>query len=215
MLRIITALVPILIASMISAGQTAPAQAETTKPDDYAAMVAKLKKGDTKIDFHALRIAYSETSDANPYGARLETRRSMNVAVQQQRCGEAIKIADEILKTTYLSPDVHAALSACMRAAGEIGKADFHKGVYLGLINSILSQGDGRTPDSAYIVISIEEEYAVMRALGLSVWAQQQMRRGEHSFEVLSGSNDKAKQTSKVFFNIDIPAALERRRMAK
>jgi hypothetical protein len=60
-------------------------------------------------------------------------------------------------------------------------------------------------------VISIEEEYAVMRALGMAVWSQVQSRRGDHYFEILSGSSDKNGQSINVYFNIDIPIFLERK----
>jgi len=196
-------------------GQSTQATANSNKRSAYETLLERLTAGDTKIDFGVLRLAYAETASANPYGTSHETRRRMNAAVIEQRCDEALKIADQILSSNYLSPDTHIAKSTCYRRAGDSAKADLHKAIYLGLINSIVALGDGLKPETAYRVISIEEEYAVMRALGLTVWKQEQFRRGEHAYEVLSGTNDKAGKSITIYFNIDIPAALERRKGLK
>jgi hypothetical protein len=132
--------------------------------------------------------------------------------VIEKRCDEAIKIADAILAATYLSPDTHAAKSSCYRIAGDNAKADFHKAIYLGLINSILAKGDGNSPETAYTVVTVEEEYAVMRALGFTVWAQAFVHQGEHVFDTLAGTDDKTKTTAKLYFNVDIPLGNEKQR---
>ena len=204
-------LVGLLVLSSTFQAQTSP---PTTASDNYENLLAKLTAGDTKIDFTALRLAYTRSKNADPYGADHDKRRQMNAAVIENRCDEAMKIADALLAVIYLSPETHAAKSACYRAAGDNAKAEFHKAIYLGLINSILARGDGSSPGTAYVVITTEEEYAVMRALGLTVWNQQYVRNGEHMFELLSGTDDRNKRTAIVYFNVDIPLAIEKQRNA-
>jgi len=187
--------------------QTASVQA---KPNNYDELLAKLAAGETKIDYKQLRVAYSGSKDAGPYGSSHEARRAMNAAVLEKRYADAIRMADDILKTTYLSPDAHVAKSICYAAQGDVQKAEFHKAVYLGLINSILASGDGTKPETAYIVITVEEEYSVMKALGFTVWAEAIARQGEHTFDLLSATNEKTKQTGKFYFNLDYAAALLR-----
>lgn len=74
---------------------------------------------------------------------------------------------------------------------------------YRGLIESILASGDGRTPNTAYLVISIAEEYSVMRALQLRPTEQALLDGGIDAFSVESDAG-----TDKVYFN---PAAHFRR----
>ena len=38
---------------------------------------------------------------------------------------------------------------------------------YSGLIGSVLKTGDGKTQESAFVTISVDEEYAILYALGL------------------------------------------------
>jgi len=184
----------------------------TVAVSSYDVLLTKLTAGDTKIDFAALRFAYSRSKNADPYGADHDRRRQMSAAVLENRCDEAMKIADALLAIIYLSPDTHAAKSACYRAAGDNAKADLHKAIYLGLINSILAKGDGNSSETAYTVITIEEEYAVMRALGFSVWGQQYIHKDEHTFDILSGTDERKSRTAKVYFNVDIPLSIEKQR---
>ena len=193
-------------------GQSTSLTQPAKTADAYETLLARLTGGDTKMDYTSLRLAYSRSKDANPYGANHDVRRQMNAAVIEKRCDDAIKMADAMLASIYLSPDAHVAKSTCYRAAGDNVKADFHKAIYLGLINSILAKGDGNSTDTAYTVITIEEEYAVMKALGYTAWAQTFVRQGEHTFDVVSGTDDRSKSSAKFYFNVDIPLALEKDR---
>ena len=199
----------LLFAPSLLRGQASPPSASV---ENYESLLAKLTAGDTKIDFTALRLAYSRSKNADPYGTDHDKRRQMNAAVIEKRCEEAMKMADALLTSIYLSPDAHVAKSNCYRAAGDSAKADFHKAIYLGLINSILAKGDGTTAESAYTVVTIEEEYAVMKALGYTAWAQTFVRQNEHTYDVVSGTNDRSKSSAKFYFNVDIPLALEKER---
>jgi hypothetical protein len=199
----------LIFAPRLLPGQATPPSAPA---ENYESLLARLTAGDTKIDFTALRFAYSRSKNADPYGTDHDKRRQMNAAVIEKRCDEAIKMADALLASIYLSPDAHVAKSNCYRAAGDNAKADFHKAIYLGLINSVLAKGDGATVGSAYTVVTIEEEYAVMKALGYTAWAQIFLRQGEHTFDVVSGTDDRSKSSAKFYFNVDIPLALEKER---
>jgi hypothetical protein len=202
----------LLFAAAAFHGQSTSLTQSAKTADAYETLLAKLTGGDTKIDYTSLRLAYSRSKDANPYGADHDARRLMNEAVIEKRCDEAMKMADALLASIYVSADAHVAKSTCYRAAGDNGKADFHKAIYLGLINSILAKGDGNSTETAYTVITIEEEYAVMKALGYTAWEQTFVRQGEHTFNVVSGTDDRSKSSAKFYFNVDIPLELEKER---
>ena len=175
----------------------------------YYDLLAKLQGGDTKIDFRALRIAYSATDDASAYGSDRDERQVMNKALSDKKYKDAIKSADKILKTDYVNPYAHAAKAIAYRELGDAAKSEFHKAVYLGLINSIVAGADGKTPETAYVVISTEEEYAVMQALGYQAGGQSLQNSGGHTFDVLRGTDAKTGKPVTVYFNIDIVWALE------
>lgn len=186
----------------------------TSDQGSYEIIALKLKAGDTKIDFRALRVAYADSKEALAAGSSHLTRRAMNTALLNRQFDETIRIGLDILKNVYISPDTHAALSRAYSEIGDRQKAEFHKTVYLGLVNSIIASGDGKSPETAYNVVTTEEEYAVMRALGLSVWSQEIVWHGGRWYETLSATNTKTNQTVKIWFNIDIPRSVHTRTAA-
>jgi Domain of unknown function (DUF4919) len=100
--------------------------------------------------------------------------------------------------------DAQIAASLAYAGSGDTAKGDFHKAVYLGLVNSILDSGDGKTPDTAYVVISTHEEYVTLRALGLQPAGQALSNAGVHAFDIMTATDPKTKTQQKIYFNIDI-----------
>ena len=60
-----------------------------------------------------------------------------------------------------------------LKETGRQEESDLHLAWYKGLAESVLSSGDGRTPQSAWVVISVYEEYAVLRGLRVKPVSQQ------------------------------------------
>jgi Domain of unknown function (DUF4919) len=188
--------------------------AATAKADPYDTLISKLRSGETAIDYRELRHAYAARKDADGAGSDHLVRRTMNVALAEKRYQDTIKIAEGILATVYISPDTHAALSRAYTELGDPKKAAVHKAIYLGLINSVLAEGNGETFATAYKVVTVEEPYAVMRALGFSVWGQVTGTKSGQWFEIISVTDPKTSTSFKVYFNIDIPRSIQARMAA-
>jgi len=199
----------IAVSSFVAAGQAVSETAKVGKLPKYEELLAKVQGGDTKIDYKALRIGYSQSKDADPFGSDRDLRGTMNKALADKNYKDAIKSAEAILKDTYVNPYAHLAEAIAYNELKDSGKYEFHKAVYLGLINSILDGADGKTPETAYTVISTEEEYAVMQALKYQVSGQSLNHKGEHTFDVLHGVDSASGAKVDVWFNIDIVWAME------
>jgi hypothetical protein len=63
--------------------------------------------------------------------------------------------------------DAHFVSAVALSQLDREAEAQEHARWFRGLLASVLGSGDGRTPHTAYAVISIPEEYAVLRALRL------------------------------------------------
>ena len=189
------------LCSFAAFGQKAePVKADTSYDD----LVAKVKAGDTTVDFKAMRIAFSKTKAYSPYGNESDPVKAAFAAIEQKKFKDAIKKTDESLKQCYIDMDAHVAASIAYKGLGDTVKSDFHKAVYLGLVNSILSSGDGKTPETAYLVISTHEEYITFRALGLGAGGQALVHLNEHSYDVQTSADPTTKAAMKIYFNIDI-----------
>ena len=184
-------------------------KAEEAKPTgakltakDYEDLLDKLKKGDTNIDYKTFRLAFTETKAFSPYGGS-EVRKQMNEALNKDDYKEALKIAEERLKTYYVDIDAHFVAHIAHKELGNTEKAEFHRDVARGLLESILNGADGKTAKTAYFVISIREEYIVMAYKDLRVSMQSLKMEDGHTFDVLSGTNPETKETGSFYFNID------------
>ena len=201
-------------------GANAPAQSvatintgggKTASTASYETLIAKLKAGETSIDYRELRRGYAERKDAVGAGSDHLVRRTMNVALAEKRFQDVLKIAEGILSTVFISPDTHVALARAYAELGDAKKAAVHKAIYLGLINSVLAEGNGETPVTAYQVVTIEEAHAVMRALNLSVWGRGTMVQDTKWYEVISATDQKTGTIVKLHFNIDTPRSIQAR----
>ena len=68
--------------------------------------------------------------------------------------------------------------------------------------------GDGTSPEQAFTVITVGEEYATMRAFALQVTGQALVEAPPHSYDRLTVT-DGAGQTHTVFFLVDRVMAAE------
>ena len=121
-----------LLISIVLLGLPASAYSQgpmggTVELGPYENIVLKLRSGETKVNFRDLRFAYADSKDALASGSSHLTRRAMNTALLNRRYNEVVRIAGDILKAVFISPDTHAALSVAFRELGENQKADFHK----------------------------------------------------------------------------------------
>jgi hypothetical protein len=118
---------------------------------------------------------------------------------------EAISTADSILSENFVDINAHLYCGYAYRQIKDTTKADFHYSIYEELIKSISASGDGRSPGTAFIVITTKEEYAFIDALGLDHTQQSLSTKDGHFFDILETTDRETKEKYTIYFNIDIP----------
>ncbi|HEX8368039.1 MAG TPA: DUF4919 domain-containing protein [Pyrinomonadaceae bacterium] len=176
---------------------------EKTSAKDYEDLLGKLKKGDTNIDFKKLRFAFTETKNYSPYGNRSEDGEKMSQAFREKNYKDALKSAEKVLETSYVDINAHFIAAVASKEAGNNEKFEFHKKVYLGLINSIINGKDGKSAKTAFEVIYVPEEYALLNYLGYRRGSQTLVNENGSKFDVLTVTNPENNETLKLYFNID------------
>jgi len=68
-----------------------------------------------------------------------------------------------------------------------------------------LKSGDGKSIESAYVVIATDEEYALFNVLGLRGVSQALVNDKDHNYDRMDAVDRKTNQTTTFYFNIDIP----------
>ena len=177
---------------------------DSPKPS-YAALLERARKSDATVDFKEMRMAFTETPDYSPYGGDRETRKQMFAALNAKQFDQAVESAGKILAKNFVETNAHFVSYVAHRELGHAEKSTFHKFMFDGLVKSITSSGDGKTTETAFVVISTDEEYTLFNVLGLRAVDQALVSQNGHSFDRMTASNPKTNETVVYFFNIDKP----------
>ncbi|MCA1633821.1 MAG: DUF4919 domain-containing protein [Acidobacteria bacterium] len=170
----------------------------------YEALRERAKKGDQTVDYKEMRLAFFETPEYSPLTGMIDNR-ALNIALGQGDYAGAIKTADAILKKNFVDLNAHMVAHIGYRQTGNEEKASFHRSIADALLNSIKSTGDGKSTDTAYEVISISEEYAMFRGMGLRPVKQALVNEKGHAFDAITVVDPKTKQEAIIYFNVDKP----------
>jgi hypothetical protein len=150
--------------------QSSAPQSVTPEPTTYALLVDRVKAADRTVDFTELRMAFTETPVYS--GMMMGFYQPLWRTLNARDFEGALKIADRVLQQNYAEPNAHMVAAAAHRELGHTEQAEFHSFVADGLLQSVTSQGDGKTAETAYHVIDISEEYALFRSMSLTLKAQ-------------------------------------------
>jgi hypothetical protein len=180
-----------------------PAAAQPT----YESLLEKARRGDPGLDFTALRMAYAARL-AKATAADPELRKKMFAALHQDQWAAVIELGNQVLAQNYLDVDAHMFVAYAYEKSQQPEKAAPHRTMGNGLMKSILASGNGRSLETAFVVISVEEEYSVLRHYRLGSDKQDLVHGGGHSYDVLTAKTDKG-EAATVYFNIDKIVAIE------
>lgn len=169
----------------------------------YDALLAQLKSGNTAIDFQALRYARAELAGYNPYEALADpTKGDLIRAMAANDLARVSTVANQIVERDYTDIDAHAALAAAFERSGQREQAAFELAVANGLLRSIRESGDGMTPETAYVVIGVAEEYSFLGAIGVQVARQSLVQAARGPVDALEVVNPTNGERQTVYFDV-------------
>ncbi|HMJ24808.1 MAG TPA: DUF4919 domain-containing protein [Pyrinomonadaceae bacterium] len=171
----------------------------------YAALLERAKKNDTTVDFKELRLAYTETPEYSPYGGDRDARQKMFASLRAKEYEQALEPAEKILGKNFVELNAHFVAYVANRELARADKAAFHKFMFDGLMKSITGSGDGKTAETAFVVISTDEEYVLFNFLGLRPMGQSLINQNGHSYDRMTANDPKTNDPVVYFFNIDRP----------
>jgi hypothetical protein len=182
-----------------------PAAAALDQPSEYASLMASLKAGRTDIDYTRLRLSYMESPEFKAAKDLSKSEEAMSAALNNKDYPAALKDAEAVLDNEYVNIDAHFVALVANREMGTMDKAEFHRTVFRGLINSIRNSGDGKSIETAWVVISVHEEYVLLRVLGFQPSEQNLVHKDSHSYDVMKVKNAEDGTGQTFYFNVDIP----------
>ena len=150
-------------------------------------------------NFDELRAAYARRAD---FARRCESGHSGKDFVDlmdQRDFAGASTLARKWLGECPVDAQVHLWAVAAFAEQGDRQNADIDKRWFTGLTESALASGDGRTPETAIETISVGEEYAVLRRMGLKK-KEQKLIQGKKRLDAILAT-DESGATVTIYFN--------------
>ena len=183
-------------------------------PNTYSQLVERLKSGDRTVDFTELRMSFTETDAYN--GMMMGIYRQLWNPLNAKDFEGALKVVDAVLLRNYAEPNAHMVASIAHAQLGRQMESQFHRFIAEGLLRSIMSQGDGKTQETAYRVIDVSEEYAFFRAMNLTPRSQgaSAPKDGEPIVDTMTLIDNRTKEERVLYFAVENRQSLAKKRAA-
>lgn len=152
------------------------------------------------------RLAFAASAGYDPYNTDLsDVRKTCFDLLDHSKFKETIAKADAALKQQPFDIDILIAKAAALRGLGETAKADRAREDWVAVVDAILESGDGRGFTTAYRVISVDEEYAILNILHYVVKGQRLVSHDGSAYDVMSVQSKRTNATADYYFNVDLP----------
>jgi hypothetical protein len=196
-----------LLFAALGCRSPAPADAPAPTPIDPASLVAPSQPSpDDPIfldDFTKLRTEYGDREDFAVLCEQNRPARQLVEAFNASRWTEALALSLAWTKQCPVDIDARMVSAVSLQQLGREPESAEQKRWYNGLVDSVLASGDGKTPETAFVVISVSEEYAMLHAFGLESRGQALLAGG---IDAITAEGESGPST--IYFN---PAAHFRR----
>lgn len=103
---------------------------------------------------------------------------------------------------------VHLMRAGLLLKTGDAPGHFYHRMFYYGLMASVASSGDGKSPETAYKVIAVDEEYTFLNHVGAKV--KSQILRGGHHDAMAVDWNGKE---AVIYFDAAIPMSVMQKQL--
>lgn len=137
-----------------------------------AAAVAAVPGFPGEEEFTALRMAFAAQPGYSPFWKMDEERDAVMKAARAKDYKKAVELAKAWLVKVPVDAEMHYLRGHFLKKTGDVAGSLYHFHCFYGLMRSITAKGDGKTAKSAWKVISVAEEYALLNELDAQVLEQ-------------------------------------------
>lgn len=186
----------IFVSSALSADDMLTARAK------YAELAAKVRAGDSGIDWKTLRVAAAIGEVGGEHGVFQQVQDGYS-ALEQSKLEDALKIAHKIEADNIADVDAHYLAWRSLVGLGRQDEAEKERALLAALFDSIVQSGDGKSAKTAWFAATIREEYLIMQAvLNVQFLAQHSATQDGHYYDVVLVKDKDGKQII-LWFNDD------------
>ncbi|WP_044211694.1 DUF4919 domain-containing protein [Flammeovirga sp. OC4] len=172
--------------------------------DDHAKNMKLMKEGTILSLEDYFRFYLSQKNKPGFSAYFSQANPNIDKCWEEENYEELVKYGEEVFDNTPLRlSDLYRVCSAHY-SLGNIEEFRKYYAIYFGILEGMLATGNGTEPESAYIVITVSDEYAILNYLGMSSSSQALVKNNGHSYDILTGQYSDGEE-KKVYFNVDVP----------
>ena len=185
-----------------------PANAWAAGPaDDYAALVTAAKDGDPGVDYTVMRQTYVRSPDYDPLGKKTNgLMHDAQAAYIAKDCKTALAKFRMAIAFNFTLSDAHALSADCLGQAGDKKGEAREEAIAQGLFNSIVASGNGKSPKSAFWVVSRHEEEVVFAVVGLDAKGNGTSKTDQGLVDKFTVADLKTGKAAPMYFNVSAMA---------
>jgi len=169
----------------------------------YEKALEQIKSGDLKVDFKALRLNCADSKYSCEGDS--DDRKKIKALLNEKKFEEALKDINKAIENAFVDIELHYFAFIANMELKRQEKADFHKTIIRGFLDSIQEDKHGRSEEDAFVVINVHEEYVFLGFSNMRVRGQSLAHKDGHSFDIMDCTDLEDNGELKVYFNIDIP----------
>ena len=117
------------------------------------------------VDFDRLRGEFGARTDFAEICERDRPLHQLADLVIQKDWNTIVVTSEPWLQRCPVDIDAHLIRAVALKELKRFTESEHHMNWFRGLVDSVLTSGDGRTPQTAFVVISVAEEYSILRVL--------------------------------------------------
>src|SRR6201993_2168773 len=146
----------------------------------YEKALQQLKSGDLKVDFNALRVNCA----ASKYECQADSDdiKLLSSLINDKKFDQALEKVNQLLEKVFVDAELHYIAFVANSESGNKERAEFHKAVIRGILDSIQENKHGKSEEDAFVVINVHEEYTFLRFSHMQVTKQRLSLKDGHTY---------------------------------
>jgi hypothetical protein len=203
-----------LMFALLAAAILQPVAVRAADEPKYKTMLAAAKADPAGTDWQVLRFAYADRPSFSLHAADsgLKTMREARNAHDWEALLDA---ANKAIDAVYVDGEAHQQAFLALGQLGKLGDAIREQEIATGIFKSMMPNGDGKSREHAFVVISVAEEYELMAAMRRRrVGSQALIHDTDHSYDMIEVAGPDGEKVD-LYVQIDRVVAAEARMLGR
>jgi hypothetical protein len=183
--------------------------------DKYSNYVKQLEEGKTEIDYADFRNSFLDSKQFNLKGSAYDSlKRLVYGEIKKKNYQGVLSLTKAMLSIDYTSLFAHKYLQQTYKILGDTINRNKYHDIEFGLLLSITKSGDGKTCETGWHVIQIEEEYFILNMIGADLQLQSLISSKKNMCDKMDVKTDKGESLT-YYFEINKVVEMENKIFGK